>query len=224
MNAPLAATVKDKTPPDSAMRTGVVSSVAGATVSVNVAGAQVDASVLDTSSPSTGDTVVLMRTDATWMVLGRPLAGQSGVKPSGSLLDGGKLFTSSATKLSGFTAEALVPDYTITSQTPDNNLVTVLATFFVESSVTGDLVTVRIRQGGLSGTVYGENPIRVLDGGTVQFGQVQAWLQGTGGESTWVVTAERTSGTGVCVISTIFTNPSVFFSEKVGSDQTLTVI
>lgn len=224
MIKPLATTVKETSPPDTTMRTGVVSGVSGSTVTVNVAGAQVAASVLDTSSPSTGDTVVLMRTGATWMVLGRPLAGESGVKPSGSLLDGGKLFTSSATKLSGFTAEALVADYTITSPTPDNNLVSVLATFWFESSVAGDLIMVRIREGSLTGTIRGAAPLRVLDAASPLIGRLETWLQGTGGESTWVMTAERTSGSGTCVIKTDANNPSVFYSEKVGSDQTLTVI
>lgn len=219
----LATTVKEKTPPDSAMRTGVIQAISGATVTVNVAGTGIEASTLDSYVPAVGDTVVLMRTEATWMILGRPVAGASNKVASGNLL-GGKLFTSSDTKLSGFTSEAVVPDYSITVNMPSHNLIRILASFYYTSSNAGDSIFMSIKQDDISGQLYAQELFKVASSSDLAVGQLETWIVGDGLTSTLTLTAERFSGSGTCVIATDFTLPMVFLAEKVGSSESVTVV
>jgi hypothetical protein len=55
------------------LRTGTVTAVTARGIEVDVAGGIAPASVLDTANVAVGDTVALLRTQDSWMVIGRPI-------------------------------------------------------------------------------------------------------------------------------------------------------
>lgn len=217
----LAQVTKEAMPPSAGMRTGTVMALSGTAVTVNVAGASLSVSVLESYSPAVGDVVVLAKSNSTWLVLGRAVAGDSTSVASGNLL-GGVHFVSADTKYSG-TAEALVDDYTMTVNMPSGNLVQVYASFGFDSTVANDEIVVRVRQDSLTGTQWGEKRVRVHATGVAYWGEVSAWVTGSA-STTWVLTAARASGTGTCHITTATTAPSAFLAFKTGNYQAITVV
>lgn len=66
----LAQVMASSRPPDNALRTGVLYQVDGALVNVLVDGGVVPAGYVSSYLPRVGDTVALMRQDASWLILG----------------------------------------------------------------------------------------------------------------------------------------------------------
>ena len=75
----LASAIKEALPPDDRMRIGVVLSTAP--ITVDIEGEGVATGCLSSYTPIVGDTVAVLRQDATWLILGRTVDSTSGESP-----------------------------------------------------------------------------------------------------------------------------------------------
>lgn len=71
--------ITDALPPDDRMRIGTITSVNPTIVTVQ--GSEISASPVNTVNLNVGDTVAVLRQDASWLILGEPIPPASGIFP-----------------------------------------------------------------------------------------------------------------------------------------------
>jgi hypothetical protein len=129
MTAPLPAAIANVLPSDNELVMGTV--VSGNPLTVNVRGANQRPGRLSTTAPSVGDTVALLREGATWLTLGKMIAGTA----TGLSLSSLQMSASNANL--GLTAvEQDVPNTSLTFTTTSPNAI-VFGLWFADNQALG---------------------------------------------------------------------------------------
>jgi hypothetical protein len=71
--------ITDALPPDDRMRIGTITSLNP--ITADVQGTSITASVVNSVNLNVGDVVALLRQDASWLILGEPVAPATGISP-----------------------------------------------------------------------------------------------------------------------------------------------
>lgn len=150
-----------KTDSPSDLRVGIVSAVTARGIEVQVANGPIEAAHLDSYAPAVGDSVALMKTQDSWLCMGRVVGSGTvtdysapGSAAGPSVLDAIRTTgTSNLAVSSGGTVA--VPKYTLTYYHPPNHQVLILMFFTWFGSVVGDWLLFDITE-TTSGTAVGE--------------------------------------------------------------------
>lgn len=136
--------VAGKTDAQSDLRMGVVTAVTTRGITVNVGAQSVDAAHLDSYAPALGDPVALMKTQDSWLAIGRVVgpgnaADLSGVGPAigPSLLGGGIITTTRTTSTAA--GPVNVSGWDIDFWLPPNHAALVVAGFPYFGSIAGSV-------------------------------------------------------------------------------------
>lgn len=218
----------ERTDTPSDLRTGVVSEVSARGITVQVASAPVNAAHLDSYAPAIGDTVALMKTQDTWLCMGRIvgsgtstnfLAPGSGVGPS--VLAG--MRTLGTSTLASSTGSAVpVPKYTLTYYHPPGHSVLIMVYFTWICTASADWIIADLTE-TTTATPVGEFVEPQVTG---NFGRADLWtglvketLGGT--KRTVSMTMSRLTGTGTVSVNQNESRPGYMLALDLGDKSVI---
>lgn len=205
------------------LRTGVVSAVTARGIAVAIAGGSVSAAHLDSYAPAVGDTVALVKTQDSWLAMGRVVGSGTptdystpGSAAGPSLLDG-ILTVGTSTLASSTGSSVTVPKYSLTYYHPPNHQVLVLAFFGWSGTVANDWILVDLVETttGLGVTEWTEqNPSATFGRDATISGVAKQSLGGA--KRTIAMTMSRLSGTGTMSIAQNDARPGYMIALDMG--------
>lgn len=190
-------------------RTGVVTKVTAYGITVAVAAGTVNAAHLTSYAPAVGDTVALMKTQDSWLALGRVVgpgtatdARSPGAGMGASLLAGGYTSGTGTLATDSTGTNQLVAGYSLTFFQPANHPVLVLAQFSWISSAAGDWLIADLNE-TIGGGTIGEITVPQVSSSFGRVAQIYGLLVPSLGASkrTVTLTARRLTGTGTLTVS-----------------------
>lgn len=204
-------------------RTGVVTAVTARGITVAVASGTATAAHLDSYAPAVGDSVALVKTQDSWLCLGRVVGSGtatdfrspgSGIGPS---ILAAMHTTANSTLASSTGAAVVVPKYALTFYHPPGHSVLILAYFNWISSVNADWIVCDLTE-TTSGSAVGEF---VQPQVTASFGRsdlMTGLMTETlgGAKRTVTLTLNRLTGTGTTSINQNVNRPGYMIALDLG--------
>lgn len=195
----------ERTEDPSALRLGIVAAVTSRGIDVAVASGLVTAAHLDSYAPAVGDNCALMKTQDSWLAIGRVVGTATPTDFSGqgsgaglTCLGGGGLAGGGATLASSTGAVVTVPRYGVTYFHPPGHWVALAFGYSWYSSVANDWLQVKLRDASTSTDLF---TIEHVQAGNNFFGNFATQIAmvppsfGGTGHSVFS-TIQRISGTG----------------------------
>lgn len=218
----------EKTDNPSDLRTGIVSAVSARGIDVTIAAGTVTAAHLDSYAPAVGDTVALMKTQDSWLAMGRVVgsgtptdftASGSGVGPS--ILAAMRTSGTSAL-VSSTGASVFVPKYTLTYFHPVGHEVLIMAFFSWISTNAADWIIADLTE-VISNTPIGELTEAQINSGFGRTHTVYGLARDTlGGKKCQVnLTMARLTGAGTTTVSQFDTRPGYMIALDLGDKSVI---
>lgn len=207
--SPLVSETVDKTASPSDLRMGIVSEVTTRGITVACSSGAVQAAHLGSYAPAVGDSVALMKTQDSWLALGRVVGSGtatdnlSGGSSAGVTVLAAMHTEDTATLASSTGSTVAVPRYSLTFYHPANHAVLILAGFVWLSTVSADWIIADLKE-NVSGSAVGEFVQPIVSNSFGRFdtmsGLARPSLGGT--TRTYSMTMARLAGTGTTTIQT----------------------
>lgn len=209
-------------------RTGIVTAVTARGITVAVASGSTTAAHLDSYAPAVGDTVALVKTQDSWLCLGRVVGSGtatdsrspgSGVGPS---VLAAMHTTGSTTLASSSGGSVAVPKYTLTYYHPPGHSVLILAFFTWISTVAADWILVDLTE-TTTGSAVGEFVQPQVNAGFGRADLMTGLAAETlgGGKRTVSMTMARLTGTGTSSINQTNSRPGYMIALDLGDKSVI---
>lgn len=221
----------DKTDSPSDLRTGTVTAVTARGIMVAVAGGEINAAHLDSYAPAVGDSVALMKTQDSWLAMGRIVGSGTptdytvpGSAAGLSLLDGMRTLGTS-TLASSTGSSVTVPKYSLTFYHPPNHQVLIVAFFGWLGTVANDWLIVDLVETTTSTGITEwteQNPSSSFGRDATITGVAKESLGGA--KRTIAMTMARLSGSGTMSVTQNDSRPGYMIALDAGDQAVFRVV